>query len=140
MVDASVSFAVTGSRTKGNAQGHPQIAQAASWMRAGAAQLASHGSLRPMYIMTPEQAVAFLLFAVAAAGTPGPSNLLLTATGATVDVLHGLPCLLGVMIGMGVMMFVVAFGLGSVVLANHTVLRLLNMGVLLAGSVVLVVR
>ena len=32
--------------------------------------------------MTPEQMAAFLLFAVAAAGTPGPSNLLLTATGA----------------------------------------------------------
>lgn len=76
--------------------------------------------------MTPEQAVAFLLFAVAAAGTPGPSNVLLTATGANVGVLRGLPCLLGVTIGMGVMMFVVAFGLGSVVLANPTVLRALN--------------
>jgi threonine/homoserine/homoserine lactone efflux protein len=73
--------------------------------------------------MIPEQAVAFLLFAVVAAGTPGPSNLLLTATGANVGVLRGLPCLLGVSIGMGVMMFVVAFGLGSVVLTNHTVLR-----------------
>jgi threonine/homoserine/homoserine lactone efflux protein len=76
--------------------------------------------------MTPEQAVAFLLFAVAAAGTPGPSNVLLTATGAHVGVLRGLPCLLGVTIGMGVMMSVVAFGLGSVVLANPTVLRALN--------------
>jgi threonine/homoserine/homoserine lactone efflux protein len=76
--------------------------------------------------MTPEQAVAFLLFAVAAAGTPGPSNLLLTATGANVGVLRGLPCLLGVTIGMGVMMFVVAFGMGSLVLANPTVLRALN--------------
>jgi threonine/homoserine/homoserine lactone efflux protein len=76
--------------------------------------------------MTPEQAVAFLLFAVAAAGTPGPSNLLLTATGANVGVLRGLPCLLGVTVGMGVMMFVVAFGLGSVVLADPTVLRALN--------------
>jgi len=76
--------------------------------------------------MTPEQAVAFLLFAVAAAGTPGPSNLLLTATGANVGVLRGLPCLFGVTIGMGVMMFVVAFGLGSVVLANPTVLRAFN--------------
>ena len=80
----------------------------------------------PSDIMTPEQAVAFLLFAVAAAGTPGPSNLLLTATGANVGVLRGLPCLVGVAIGMGVMMFVVAFGLGSVVLANPTVLRALN--------------
>jgi threonine/homoserine/homoserine lactone efflux protein len=76
--------------------------------------------------MTPEQTVAFLLFAVAAAGTPGPSNLLLTATGAHVGVLRGLPCLLGVSLGMGVMMFVVAFGLGSVVLANPAVLRTLN--------------
>ena len=76
--------------------------------------------------MTPEGAVAFLLFAVVAAGTPGPSNLLLTATGAHVGVLRGLPCLLGVTVGMGVMMFLVAFGLGSVVLANPTVLRALN--------------
>ncbi len=76
--------------------------------------------------MTSEQAVAFLLFAVVAAGTPGPSNLLLTATGAQVGVLRGLPCLFGVASGMGVMMFVVAFGLGSVVLANPTVLRALN--------------
>jgi threonine/homoserine/homoserine lactone efflux protein len=80
----------------------------------------------PSDIMTPEQAVAFLLFAVAAAGTPGPSNLLLTATGANVGVLRGLPCLFGVTIGMGMMMFVVAFGLGSVVLADPTVLRALN--------------
>jgi len=76
--------------------------------------------------MTPDQAVAFLLFAVVAAGTPGPSNLLLTATGASVGVLRGLPCLLGVTVGMGVMMFVVAFGLGSVVLASPAMLRGLN--------------
>src|SRR2546426_1157997 len=76
--------------------------------------------------MTLEQAVAFLLFAVVAAGTPGPSNLLLTAAGANVGVLRGLPCLFGVTMGMGVMMFVVAFGLGSVVLANPTALRALN--------------
>jgi threonine/homoserine/homoserine lactone efflux protein len=76
--------------------------------------------------MTPEQAAAFVLFAVVAAGTPGPSNLLLTATGGNVGVLRGLPCLFGVSVGMGIMMFVVAFGLGSVVLANPTVLRALN--------------
>lgn len=76
--------------------------------------------------MTPEQAVAFLLFAVVAAGTPGPSNLLLTATGAGVGLLRGLPALGGVTVGMGVMMFLVAFGLGSVVVANAAVLRALN--------------
>jgi threonine/homoserine/homoserine lactone efflux protein len=84
------------------------------------------GLYHPLDIMTPEQAVAFLLFAVVAAGTPGPSNLLLTATGGSVGVLRGLPCLFGITIGMGVMMFVVAFGLGSVVLANPTVLRALH--------------
>jgi threonine/homoserine/homoserine lactone efflux protein len=76
--------------------------------------------------MTPEQAVAFLIFAVVAAGTPGPSNLLLTATGASVGVLRGFPALLGVSVGMGAMMFAVAFGLGSVVVASPTVLRALN--------------
>lgn len=76
--------------------------------------------------MPPEQVAAFLLFAVAAAGTPGPSNLLLTATGASVGVWRGVPCLLGVSLGMGFMMFIVALGLGGVVVASPTVLRVLN--------------
>ncbi len=73
--------------------------------------------------MTLEQAIALFIFSVAAAGTPGPSNALLTATGANVGVRRGLPCLLGVTIGMGLMMFVVAFGLGSVILRNPAVLE-----------------
>jgi threonine/homoserine/homoserine lactone efflux protein len=73
--------------------------------------------------MTSEQAIAFFAFSVAAAGTPGPSNVLLTATGASVGVRRGFPCLLGVALGMAVMMFVVAFGLGSVILGNPAVLR-----------------
>src|SRR5947207_9753022 len=72
--------------------------------------------------MTSEQAVAFVVFSVAAAGTPGPSNALLTATGANVGVLRGLPALLGVAVGMGLMMFVVGFGLGTVILQNPIVL------------------
>jgi threonine/homoserine/homoserine lactone efflux protein len=84
--------------------------------------------------MTPQQAVSFFLFSVAAAGTPGPSNVLLTATGAQVGVLRGLPCLFGVALGMAVMMFVVAFGLGSVILGNPLVLR----GIKWAGAAVLI--
>jgi threonine/homoserine/homoserine lactone efflux protein len=84
-------------------------------------------------MMTLEQAIAFLAFSVAAAGTPGPSNVLLTATGANVGVLRGLPCLFGVALGMAVMMFVVAFGLGSVILDNPVVLK----GVKWCGAVVL---
>jgi threonine/homoserine/homoserine lactone efflux protein len=73
--------------------------------------------------MTAEQTLAFFMFSVAAAGTPGPSNALLTATGANAGVLRGLPCLFGVAIGMGLMMFVVAFGLGSLILRNPVVLE-----------------
>jgi threonine/homoserine/homoserine lactone efflux protein len=72
--------------------------------------------------MNPEQVGAFFVFSVAAAGTPGPSNAMLTATGATVGVRRGLSTLLGVVFGMGLMMFVVAFGLGAVVLDNPVVL------------------
>jgi threonine/homoserine/homoserine lactone efflux protein len=63
---------------------------------------------------------------VAAAGTPGPSNVLLTATGAQVGMLRGLPCLLGVALGMAVMMFIVAFGLGAVILGNPMVLEVVQ--------------
>ena len=73
--------------------------------------------------MTTEQAIAFFLFAIVAAITPGPSNLILTSTGANVGVLRGLPCLCGVAIGMGLMMFLVAFGLGSLVLESPLILH-----------------
>ncbi len=76
--------------------------------------------------MNTEQAAAFLLFAVVAAVTPGPSNVMLTAAGANAGVWRGLPCLLGVTVGIGLMMFLVPLGLGSVVLAYPLVLRLLH--------------
>ena len=83
--------------------------------------------------MTLEQAISFFTFSVAAAGTPGPSNVLLAATGAHVGVLRGLPCLSGVALGMAVMMFIVAFGLGSVILNTPVVLK----GLRWCGAVVL---
>ena len=76
--------------------------------------------------MTQEQVFAFLLFSLVAAGTPGPSNVLLTATGANVGVVRGLPALFGVAFGMGFMMFIVALGLGGLVLDRPAVLRALN--------------
>src|SRR5262249_5324614 len=78
--------------------------------------------------MTMEQGLAFLAFSVAAAGSPGPSNVLLTATGAQVGVLRGLPCLVGVALGMAVMMFLVAFGLGRVILGHPAVLSVVLWG------------
>jgi threonine/homoserine/homoserine lactone efflux protein len=78
--------------------------------------------------MTSGQVLTFLLFAVVAAITPGPSNLILTSTGANVGLLRGLPCLGGVVIGMGLMMFLVAFGLGNVILASPGLVLLLKWG------------
>jgi threonine/homoserine/homoserine lactone efflux protein len=70
----------------------------------------------------------FLLFSLVAAVTPGPSNLMLTAAGAQAGILGGLPCLLGVTTGMGVMMFVVPLGLGSLVLRHPLILKALHWG------------
>jgi threonine/homoserine/homoserine lactone efflux protein len=78
--------------------------------------------------MTPDKIVAFLLFAVVGAVTPGPSNVMLTAVGARVGIVRGLPCLFGVTTGMGLMMFVVPLGLGSLVLAHPLVLAALHWG------------
>jgi threonine/homoserine/homoserine lactone efflux protein len=72
--------------------------------------------------------VAFLLFAVVAAVTPGPSNTMLTAVGAHAGILKGLPSLFGVMTGMGLMMFLVPLGLGSLVLQHQLLLRTLKGG------------
>jgi threonine/homoserine/homoserine lactone efflux protein len=53
---------------------------------------------------------------------------MLTAAGATAGVLRGLPCLFGVTTGMGLMMFLVPLGLGSLVLRSPLVLKALNWG------------
>jgi len=76
--------------------------------------------------MSTEQTAAFVLFAVVAAVTPDASNVMLTAAGANGGVVRGLPCLVGVTAGMGLMMFVVPLGLGSLILRNPLVLKALN--------------
>ncbi len=76
--------------------------------------------------MTPEQAVAFLVFALVAAITPGPSNVLLTATGVQAGLLRGLPCLFGVSAGMGSMMFLAAYGFGATVIAHPDIMQVVR--------------
>ncbi len=73
--------------------------------------------------MTDDHTLAFLLFAVVAAITPGPSNIVLASTGAAVGVRRGLPCLFGIATGMGLLMFFVAFGLGRLVVGNPGLTR-----------------
>jgi threonine/homoserine/homoserine lactone efflux protein len=76
--------------------------------------------------MTPEHTLAFLGFSIVVAGTPGPSNAVLTATGANVGVVRGLPALVGVAAGMAVLMFVVAFGLGTIILETPWLLTIVK--------------
>jgi threonine/homoserine/homoserine lactone efflux protein len=53
---------------------------------------------------------------------------MLAAAGAHAGVLKGLPCLFGATTGMGLMMFLVPLGLGSLVLEHPPVLKALNWG------------
>jgi threonine/homoserine/homoserine lactone efflux protein len=82
----------------------------------------------------PAQVIAFVMFSAAVAGTPGPSNTLLTAIGARVGVRRGLTSLLGQVAGMGAMLFAIFLGLGGLLLAHPLALHVLKWcGVALLG-------
>jgi len=76
----------------------------------------------------PAQVIAFVTFSAVVAGTPGPSNALLTAVGASVGVRRGVASLLGQVTGMGAMLFAVTLGLGDVLLAHPLALQVLKWG------------
>lgn len=76
--------------------------------------------------MTPEQGIAFLIFSLVAAITPGPSNVMIAATGSAVGIMRGLPCVLGASLGMGLLLFCTALGLGQIVLDQPMILRAMN--------------
>jgi threonine/homoserine/homoserine lactone efflux protein len=79
-------------------------------------------------IHAPARLIAFVTFAAVVAGTPGPSNALLTAIGARVGVRHGLASLLGQVTGMGAMLFGITLGAGNVLLAHPLALQVLKWG------------
>jgi threonine/homoserine/homoserine lactone efflux protein len=78
--------------------------------------------------MSLDQAAAFFLFSLVAAGTPGPSNVLLASTGGQVGLWRGLPCLFGVAAGMGSLMFLAAFGLGAILFAHPMAMTVIRVG------------
>jgi threonine/homoserine/homoserine lactone efflux protein len=79
-------------------------------------------------IHDPARLIAFMTFSAVVAGTPGPSNALLTAVGARVGVRRGLASLLGQVTGMGAMLFAITLGLGNVLLAHPVALQALKWG------------
>ena len=76
--------------------------------------------------MTLDQAFAFLIFAVVAAVSPGPSNVMIAAAGSAVGFWRGLPCAFGAAVGMGSLLFASALGLGQIVTGQPMILKALN--------------
>jgi threonine/homoserine/homoserine lactone efflux protein len=72
-------------------------------------------------------ATLFLPFALVAAFTPGPNNLLLAASGAHFGIRRTMPHLLGIVCGFPVLVLLVGLGLGTMFQRHpevHTVLKL----------------
>jgi threonine/homoserine/homoserine lactone efflux protein len=81
--------------------------------------------------MSGEQILAFVVFAFVTSITPGPNNLMLTATGANVGIRRGLPHLFGVALGFALMIFLVAAGAGAALIENPLAMRVIRiLGVL----------
>ena len=70
--------------------------------------------------------IAFAVFALVTSITPGPNNVMLTATGANVGIRRGLPHVLGVALGFGLMLFIVAAGAGSALTGSPSIMRALR--------------
>lgn len=64
--------------------------------------------------MTAQLLLAFILFAFATAGTPGPNNMMLLASGANFGFRRTAPQILGISAGLGVMVAAMGLGLGGV--------------------------
>lgn len=78
--------------------------------------------------------LSMLGFLWVAAITPGPNNMLLTASAANFGVLRSMSLMLGIMIGMQSILLLVALGLGSLILlypSLHLALKLLGSAYLL---------
>ena len=57
--------------------------------------------------------MSFVIFAIIAAVTPGPNNVMLTTTGLNFGVRRGIPHLLGICIGFPVMLALIGLGFGT---------------------------
>ncbi len=67
--------------------------------------------------MPPDALLALCLFALVSSITPGPSNLMLLASGANFGFRRTLPQILGIMAGLGGLLLAVGLGLGALLAA-----------------------
>lgn len=83
--------------------------------------------------MTLDQAAAFFAFSLVAAITPGPSNVMITATSSLVGIRRGFPCALGAAAGMAALLFCSQLGLGRLLSGLPLILNAMKW----AGAVLL---
>ncbi|MGV3346693.1 LysE family translocator [Enterobacteriaceae bacterium LUAb1] len=77
--------------------------------------------------------LSMLGFLWVAAITPGPNNMLLTASGAHVGFLRSVPLMIGIILGMQAVLVIVAFGVGGLILFYPS----LHLFLKIAGSIYL---
>ena len=83
--------------------------------------------------MRLEPFLAFAVYSAVTTVTPGPNNVMLTATGASVGFRRGLPHLFGINVGFGLMQLLFIGGVGTAVLALPTltlILKLIGIAIL----------
>ena len=84
--------------------------------------------------MDAHRVIAFVAFAMAMYGTPGPATISLAASGAAYGFRRSVPYLLGLVLGVLSTLIVAAFGLGYLFTqfpAVHALLRLISLGYIL---------
>jgi threonine/homoserine/homoserine lactone efflux protein len=67
-------------------------------------------------VRLPEKLLPFVLFAIVGSVTPGPNNMISTASGAAFGFARTLPQMLGVSVGFPLMMVALGLGLGQIFL------------------------
>jgi threonine/homoserine/homoserine lactone efflux protein len=65
-----------------------------------------------------ETLIPYIFYCVAMSGTPGPNNVMVLASGANYGFMRTQPHIWGINIGFSLMMFILALGLGTVILAE----------------------
>jgi len=71
--------------------------------------------------------LAFFLFCLTAAITPGPNNLIIMNTGLRLGLARGLPCVAGGVVGMGILMSCAAWGLGAILFMTPGLMQILRL-------------
>lgn len=76
--------------------------------------------------MRLEPLIALLIFSIVTSVTPGPNNIMLTATGANVGIRRGLPHLFGILVGFALMQLILVGAAGTALTARPELLTALK--------------